>query len=100
MSTDAKPAKKQKPKKPIQILKERRPPTPQWLKDKVKEARAVKADILKALEEGPLTIPEIAEKTGHPADVVLFYFTSLRRYRQVELAEKDYEYHKYKLVEV
>jgi len=41
------------------------------------------APILAALKAGPLTVPEIAERIGHPSNEVLFWVMGMRRYGQV-----------------
>ncbi len=49
----------------------------------VREEPAVRRSILKALESGPLTVPEIAEAIGSPADETMFWVMGMRRYGQL-----------------
>ena len=57
-----------------------------------------KTAMKKALAEKPLTVPEIAEKTGIPAREVLWLMTSLRKYGEVNEAGIDGDYPRYELV--
>ena len=58
------------------------------------------APILAALAEGPLTIPEIAEQIGDPANEAVFWVMGMRRYgKLVEVPEADDEgYFQYQAV--
>jgi predicted Rossmann fold nucleotide-binding protein DprA/Smf involved in DNA uptake len=46
----------------------------------IREEPMMHAPILAALGSGPLTVPEIAEHLGHPANEVLFWVMGMRRY--------------------
>ena len=46
----------------------------------IREETMMHSPILWALRAGPLTIPEIAERIGHPSDEVLFWIMGMRRY--------------------
>ena len=46
----------------------------------IREEPVMHRPILDALAEGPLTVPEIAEAIGRPADEVLFWVMGMRRY--------------------
>jgi hypothetical protein len=41
------------------------------------------APIIRALAEGPLTVPQIAEAIGQPSYEVMFWVMGMRRYRMV-----------------
>ncbi len=48
------------------------------------------APISRALAQGPLTIPQIADAVGEPANEVLLWVMGMRRYRQiVEIPDAD-----------
>jgi len=49
----------------------------------IREEPLMHRPILEALSSGPLTVPEIAEKIGHPSDEVLFWVMGMRRYGHV-----------------
>ena len=46
----------------------------------IREEPLMHSPIHQALKAGPLTIPEIAERIGHPSDEVLFWIMGMRRY--------------------
>jgi hypothetical protein len=49
----------------------------------IREEPGMHAPILAVLKDGPLTVPEIAEKIGHPSDEVLYWIMGMRRYGHV-----------------
>ena len=59
------------------------------VKAKVKAYNKIKKVILKALEEKPKTIPEIAGEVNLSIDEVTFYLMSLRKFGNVEADEID-----------
>ena len=69
------------------------------LKAKRKEFADIKKMIIKSLEPGPKTIPQIANEINQAQDVVLYYLMTLRKYGEVETDEIDDmdEYFTYKL---
>lgn len=71
----------------------------QELKDKQKEYRKTKKAILKTLETGPKSIPQIADEIGFSQDIVTFNLMTLRKYGEVEVGELDDmdEYFTYKV---
>jgi len=54
------------------------------------------------LDDGPQTIPELAEAMGYPSHEVTIWLFAMRRYGQVEVSGKpDVDgYFKYKLVKM
>jgi hypothetical protein len=46
----------------------------------VRDEHAMRGPILAALERRPLTVPEIAEAIGAPADEAMFWVMGLRKY--------------------
>ena len=55
--------------------------------------------ILEHLDKAPLTIPELAQKTGLPPTRVLWYIAAMRKYGQVREGKTDGDYVRYELVE-
>jgi hypothetical protein len=56
----------------------------------IREEPFMHRPILEALADGPLTIPEIAERIGSPSHEVVFWVMGMRRFGHVvELAEAD-----------
>ena len=49
----------------------------------IREEPMMHSPILWALRAGPLTVPEIAEHIGEPANEVLFWVMGMRRYGHV-----------------
>ena len=68
------------------------------LKETMSATRKGKKAVKAALEEKPLTVPEIAEKIDLPARQVLWMLTSLRKYGEVNDGEVDGDYPRYELV--
>jgi hypothetical protein len=50
------------------------------------------------LQAGPATVPDLAGKTGLPADQVLWQLAGMRKYGQVQEAGMSGDYVKYELV--
>jgi len=69
------------------------------VKAKRKEFNRIKKLLLKALEAGPKTIPQLAEEVELSIDVITFQLMTLRKYGDVETGEIDDmdEYFFYKL---
>lgn len=54
----------------------------------IREEPLMQRPILEALADGPLTIPEIAERLGHPTEEVVYWVMGMRRYGHlIELEE-------------
>jgi predicted Rossmann fold nucleotide-binding protein DprA/Smf involved in DNA uptake len=49
----------------------------------IREEPMMHSPILWALRAGPLTVPEIAEHIGQPANEVLFWVMGMRRYGHI-----------------
>jgi predicted Rossmann fold nucleotide-binding protein DprA/Smf involved in DNA uptake len=70
------------------------------VREVIRDEHTMKAPILKALGNGPLTIPQIAEAVGKPVREVTMWVMGLRKYGWVmEIKEVDDEgYYPYALV--
>lgn len=56
----------------------------------IREEPLMHSPIFRALAEGPLTVPEIAEAIDRPADEVVFWVMGMRRYgKLVEVSEPN-----------
>jgi predicted Rossmann fold nucleotide-binding protein DprA/Smf involved in DNA uptake len=56
----------------------------------IRDEQVMRAPILKVLESGPQTIPEIAQVLGKPVHEVVFWVMGLRKYGWVsEIKEVD-----------
>lgn len=58
----------------------------------VREELLMRRRILKLLKEGPLSVPEIAERLGCPSHEVMIWVMGMRKYGQVtEIGEPNEE---------
>ncbi len=69
------------------IKKERQ--VPAEVKEELKQFNRMKRAIRQALEDGPLTIPELADKLEIDRDQVTYYLMSLRKYGLVSAGDQD-----------
>lgn len=85
-------------KKTIDIMKEKRK-VPQSVKDGIKAFNKLKRKILKSLETGQKTIPEIAKEMEDDIDAITYNLMTLLKYGFIEAGEidEDDEYYYYKL---
>ncbi len=85
-------------KKTVDHMKQKRAVSEE-VKAKVKAYNKIKKQILKALEEKPKTVPEIAKEVDLSIDEIIFYLMSLRKFGSVQVDEIDDmdEYFTYKL---
>ena len=69
------------------------------VKAKRKEFNRIKKLIIKALEPGPKSIPQLAKEIELSIDVITFHLMTLRKYGDIETGEIDDmdEYFSYKL---
>jgi predicted transcriptional regulator len=69
------------------------------VKEELKQFNRMKRTIKQALQEGPLSIPELAEKLDADKAEVTYYLMSLRKYGIVTTGELDDmdEYYYYQL---
>ncbi len=74
--------------KTINYMKEKRT-VPEALKEKRKEDAKIKKAILKSLESGEKTIPQISEEINLPTEIVTYHIYSLRKFYEVETGEID-----------
>ena len=86
--------------KTIDIIKQKRKVL-EALRQRHKEYLAMRKKIREALADGESTIPEIAKKSGIPANNVVFVVMTMRKYNEIVAGEMDelHEYYQYKLRE-
>ena len=82
----------------ISHMKEQRE-VPGVVRERMKEFRRIKKMILEALKPDPMTIPEIAEKTGLRKDIVTYNLMTLRKFGEIETDRVDDmdEYYYYRI---
>lgn len=85
-------------KKTVEHMKQKRTVS-EKLKANIKTYNKIKRMILKALEEKPKTVPEIAKEVDLPINELTYYLMSLRKFGNIETDEVDDmdEYFTYKL---
>jgi predicted transcriptional regulator len=71
------------------------------IREIVREEQLMRAPILKLLENGPLTIPELAEQLGCPTSEVTYWVMGMRKYGWVreEKEVTDEGYYRYQAIE-
>ena len=90
--------KKDSPAKTIDLAKKERQVSA-TVKDNLKQYNRMKRAIRQVLEEGPMTIPELAVKLDIDTADVTYYVMSLRKYGFIIAGEQDDmdEYYYYQL---
>jgi diadenosine tetraphosphate (Ap4A) HIT family hydrolase len=72
-----------KPKRPLEILRERRGGMSKELKEYFNVQQRVKKAIRAALAAGPRTVPQIARESGTAPSDVLWHLMAMRRYGEI-----------------
>jgi predicted transcriptional regulator len=83
----------------LQKLREARKPAIAAATARMKEQKQAIKSIKEALHEGGSTVPEIAQATGLPSSVVLWYIATMKKYGEVIEGEAVGSYFRYRLVE-
>jgi predicted Rossmann fold nucleotide-binding protein DprA/Smf involved in DNA uptake len=63
----------------------------------LKEQKAVRKTLMRAMRGGPHSVPQLAEDSDLPADEVLWHIASMKKYGEVAEVglDEDYEYYMY-----
>lgn len=85
--------------KPLDLFKQRQGPASETLLAYVKATTKRKAAVRKALQAGPLTVPQVAEVTGLEPHDVLWTLTAMRKYGQAVEEGVEGDYPRYALPE-
>lgn len=80
--------KKSRATRTLDLVKKERQATTE-VKENLKHFNRMKRAIRQALEEGPLTIPELADKLETDRAEVTYHLMSLRKYGLVTAGEQD-----------
>jgi predicted Rossmann fold nucleotide-binding protein DprA/Smf involved in DNA uptake len=86
---------KEKIAEQLKKLNETRGPVAKELRDYVAAQNKAQQAILKALKEGPKSVPELAAATGLTAQKALWHLTGLRKYGKVADIPGRGDYPKY-----
>jgi predicted transcriptional regulator len=84
--------------KTIDIIKQKREVSDK-VKENLKAYNKIKKSILKALEDEPKSVPQIAKEIDIPQDMVTYHLMTLQKYGNIEVDDMDDmdEYYLYKL---
>ena len=83
----------------LKLFRERRGGISEPLKQHASRFRQQRKQLAGALQASPATVPELAQKTGLPADQVLWHISGMRKYGLAQEAGTDGDYVKYELVQ-
>lgn len=82
----------------LKLFRERHGGIPEPLKQHASRFRQQRKQLTDALQTGSATVPELARKTGLPADQVLWHVAGMRKYGVARESAPDGDYVKYELV--
>ena len=87
-------------RKTIDEMKKRRT-VPGELRERVKRYAKIRKAILGELKSEPMTIPQIAERTGLGLETITYHLMTLRKFGEVETGDMDDmdEYYFYRIKE-
>lgn len=83
----------------LKRLREERKDTVAQAQALLKEQRAIRKQLKKALADGPKTVPEIADIVDLPTGEVLWHVTAMKKYDLLVEGDMDGEYYQYALAE-
>ena len=86
-------------KQTAKALRERRGKAPSEIVAENKARNQIRKTIAKALEQGPQTVPEIAEATGLPSHQVLWHLMAMKKYGKLAEGQLRGDYYEYALCE-
>jgi DNA-binding transcriptional ArsR family regulator len=90
-------SKADKPKRAIEVLRERHGGMSKELKDYFNEQQKIYKALRAALKNGPRTVPQLAKECGLPSPTVMWHLMALRRYGQVLDGPEENGYLRYTL---
>jgi hypothetical protein len=97
MTEPSSPPAAAKPKRPIEVLRERRGGMSNELKAYVSNQQKVYKALRAALKTGPRTVPELAAECGIPSPEVMWHLMAMRRYGEVLDGPEENGYLRYTL---
>jgi len=95
--TDTTAAKADKPKRAIEVLRERHGGMSKELKEYFNEQQKIYKALRAALKTGPRTVPQLAKECSLPSPIVMWHLMALRRYGQVLDGPEENGYLRYTL---
>ena len=94
---DATQPRTDKPKRAIEVLRERHGGMSKELKEYFNEQQKIYKALRAALKTGPRTVPELAKECSLPSPIVMWHLMALRRYGQVLDGPEENGYLRYTL---
>jgi DNA-binding transcriptional ArsR family regulator len=94
---DATQPKPDKPKRAIEVLRERHGGMSKELKEYFNEQQKIYKALRAALKNGPRTVPQLAKECSLPSPTVMWHLMALRRYGQVLDGPEENGYLRYTL---
>lgn len=91
-------ARKMEIKETLKRLRQERAEHLKAVQARLKETTSLRNKIRKAFNDGPRTIPSLAESVGEKTDRILWLVMEMRNYGLVAEDEQDGDYYKYRLV--
>ena len=91
------PSKADKPKRAIEVLRERHGGMSKELKEYFNEQQKIYKALRAALKTGPRTVPQLATECSLPSPIVMWHLMALRRYGQVLDGPEENGYLRYTL---
>jgi DNA-binding transcriptional ArsR family regulator len=95
--TDPTASKADKPKRAIEVLRERHGGMSKELKEYFNEQQKIYKALRAALKNGPRTVPQLAKECSLPSPTVMWHLMALRRYGQVLDGPEENGYLRYTL---
>jgi predicted transcriptional regulator len=83
----------------LKELREQHADTIEHIRERLKAQKALRRQICAVMEEGPKTIPEIAEASELPSHEVLWHVTAMKKYDLVVEVGQSGEYYQYAMAE-
>lgn len=78
-------------------LKAQHAETAERTQEHLKNQQRVRRELKKAMRPGPMTVPQIAEAVGMPADEVLWHVVAMKKYDDVIETGQEGDYYLYAL---
>ena len=84
-------------KEALKALRKERAETLEAAQTRLKEQNRFRKEIMRVLDVGPQTVPEIAAATGLPAEKVFWHLTAMKKYGLIVEVGEDGDYYRYGL---
>ena len=94
---DATQPRTDKPKRAIEVLRERHGGMSKELKEYFNDQQKIYKALRAALKNGPRTVPQLAKECSLPSPIVMWHLMALRRYGQVLDGPEENGYLRYTL---